>query len=137
MKAEVYAESKTETSWKESRRRRKLGREKHAKKDRQLEERSQMSYSESRGKEGTGAGGGGREGWNAGGENMAEICMRLRNWAMRGQVSAIKYLCIGMISDLESESEVVMNSTLEIVDIAKERRGSMVCGHRTSTRAQG
>jgi hypothetical protein len=27
---------------------------------------------------------GGREGWNAGGENMAEICMRLRNWAMRG-----------------------------------------------------
>jgi hypothetical protein len=26
-----------------------------------------------------------------------------------------------MISDLESESEVVMNSALEIVDIAKER----------------
>jgi hypothetical protein len=42
-----------------------------------------------------------------------------------------------LISDLESESEVVMNSALEIVDIAKGRRGSMVCGHRTSTRAQG
>jgi hypothetical protein len=53
---QMYTQSPRQTSWKESRRRRKLGREKHAKNDQQLEERPQMSYSESRGKEGTGAG---------------------------------------------------------------------------------
>jgi hypothetical protein len=131
----MYTQSPRQTSWKESRRKRKLGREKHAKNDQQLEERPQVPYSESRGNEGTGAGGKGRLECRRGkhGRDMYEAA----ELGDERPGSSNQVPLYWLISDLESESEVVMNSALEIVDIAKGRRGSMVCGHRTSTRAQG